>query len=69
MNISVGTFVVRRSYCGDIYFNVVDIRGDVAILKGVFQRLIADAPIDDLIPVSEEKKNQLLKIINYLKHD
>ncbi len=69
MSISIGTIVVRRSYCGDIYFYVVDIRGDVAILKGVFQRLIADAPIDDLIPVSEEKKNQLLKIINYLKHD
>lgn len=69
MSISIGTIVVRRSYCGDIYFYVVDIHDDVALLKGVFQRLMADAPIEDLILVSDEKKDRLLGIIDYLKHD
>lgn len=51
MCITVGNVVVRRSYGGDIFFVVVDIHNDVAQLRGIFQRLAADAPLDDLIHV------------------
>mgnify|MGYP000436071643 CR=1 FL=1 len=66
MDVTVGSVVVRRSYSGDIYFVVVDIRGDIALLKGVYQRLMADAPLDDLIQVSDEKKERILQQLNLL---
>ena len=69
MNVTVGTVVVRRSYSGDIYFMVVDIRGETAILKGLYHRLLADAPLDDLIQVPDEKKQQLLERLNYSSRD
>lgn len=53
MTIREGNIVVRRSYAGDIFFVVVDIYKDVALLKGVSHRLMADAPLVDLILVSE----------------
>ena len=45
----VGDFVSRNSYGNDIVFEIVDIRGDVAILRGISVRLIADSPVDDLV--------------------
>jgi spore coat assembly protein len=51
--VKVGEIVVRKSYNGDIIFRVeqiikVAIGKDVAILKGINLRLLADAPIEDL---------------------
>ncbi|MGB4379684.1 MAG: sporulation peptidase YabG [Limnochordia bacterium] len=68
MNVAKGSIVVRRSYSGDIYFIVVDIQGGVALLKGLFHRLLADAPVEDLIRVSDEKEQLLLERIGG-KHD
>ncbi len=65
MIVSVGNLVVRKSYGGDIYFKVVDIQDGIALLKGVFQRLMADAPVEDLIPVACVKGLPLLKKTNY----
>ncbi|MDB5083624.1 MAG: yabG [Bacilli bacterium] len=56
----VGDRVMRRSYGGDICFIVteVDQTHGLAILKGVEVRLVADAPFDDLEPVSDDQWQQ-----------
>ena len=44
----LGDLVTRKSYDHDIVFKIVGIREDNYILKGVFIRLFADSPKDDL---------------------
>lgn len=44
----LGDLVTRKSYDNDIVFKIVGIREDNYILKGVFIRLFADSPKDDL---------------------
>ena len=44
----IGDYVSRNSYNNDTIFKIVDIKNDVAILKGVDIRLFADSNIDDL---------------------
>jgi spore coat assembly protein len=46
-----GDYVVRKSYGGDILFRIEAIIRQTAILKGVDYRLLADAPLSDLILV------------------
>jgi len=50
-NIYVGSLVRRRSHGSDLLFRVTHIFHDrnVALLRGVGVRLLADAPLDDLI--------------------
>jgi len=50
----VGDHVARKSYGRDICFIIVDIDSiaDMAVLKGVEVRLIADAPMSDLVSVT-----------------
>lgn len=43
--------VTRKSYNNDIVFIIVEIIENIAILQGIYVRLIADAPIDDLLLV------------------
>lgn len=45
---NIGDYVVRKSYGKDVLFCIHDIKGGQAILRGVWYRLIADAPLDDL---------------------
>lgn len=56
MSVQIGDFVVRRSYGEDILFRVIDIdeKNKMAYLKGMEWRLIADAPLDDLVKVKEK---------------
>ncbi len=44
----VGHKVTRKSYNDDVVFYIVSINNNIAILKGIDVRLIADAPIEDL---------------------
>jgi spore coat assembly protein len=55
-----GDYVARKSYGKDLCFIIVEIDEDTqtAILKGIDVRLMADAPISDLEPVSEEELRQ-----------
>jgi spore coat assembly protein len=46
-----GDYVVRKSYGGDILFRIEAIIRQTAILKGVDYRLLADAPLSDLVLV------------------
>lgn len=44
----VGYKVTRKSYNDDVVFYIVSIDNNIAILKGIDVRLVADAPIEDL---------------------
>ncbi|MBR2567997.1 MAG: sporulation peptidase YabG [Paenibacillus sp.] len=48
-----GDLVVRKSYGGDITFRIEGIYNDMSLLKGVDYRLIADAPLEDLVSASD----------------
>lgn len=47
-----GTYVARRSYGCDEIFEVVALEGNNVLLKGITSRLMADAPIGDLVEIS-----------------
>ena len=51
--IQIGDLVSRKSYNYDIIFEVTAIEDELAILRGKTVRLIADAPLDDLVLVSD----------------
>lgn len=73
--INIGDNVGRKSYNFDIVFEVIAIENGVAILKGKTVRLIADAPLDDLelidddrIVREEEKETEVINdIVNMIK--
>src|SRR4051794_19156353 len=44
-----GDLVTRRSYGGDIIFKIQGILQQQAILRGIDYRLLADAPLNDLL--------------------
>lgn len=50
----VGDLVVRIKYNRDIVFEIYDIQNEVAYLKGVEVRLIADSAMDDLEMAQED---------------
>lgn len=54
MNNSVqqGDLVIRKSYSGDITFRIESIFQQMAIIKGIDFRLVADSPVNDLVSVS-----------------
>ncbi len=62
MSIKKMDIVGRRSYRCDILFRVIDIREQgttkVAILYGEDFRLIADAPIDDLVTINSSERER-----------
>lgn len=45
----IGDLVTRNSYHNDIVFIITDIIDDIAYLKGNDIRLVADAPLNDLV--------------------
>lgn len=49
----VDDIVARKSHDLDMIFKIKSFNGDIAMLKGMFFRLSADAPVADLEPVSE----------------
>jgi spore coat assemly protein len=52
----IGDLVTRKSYGRDICFHIVEIDStkNLAVLKGMEVRLLADAPLGDLVSVSEK---------------
>ncbi len=51
----VNDIVGRKSYNKDIIFKIKDIVYDSAILQGLHTRLVASAPLDDLVLISENE--------------
>ncbi len=69
-----GDVVTRRSYGEDIYFKITSIlvndQGqDIATLKGVSVRLIADAPLTDLESVGSREVYEYAKDFTRITHD
>lgn len=48
MSFSVGDYVTRKSYHDDVVFVIINIKGEIAYLKGVYVRLYADSLLTDL---------------------
>lgn len=48
-----GDIVGRLSYHCDIIFVISDIEGDIAILQGLYVRLVADSLLSDLVKIEE----------------
>lgn len=62
----LGDLVTRKSYDNDIIFKIIGLKGDNYILKGVFVRLFADSPKDDLkIYTSDEMDDFVPQIEGY----
>ena len=55
MEFNIDDLVTRNSYGNDVIFKIIDIDGDIASLKGVNIRLVADSKLDDL--KKEEKSD------------
>ena len=46
---NLGDLVVRKSYGGDVTFRIEDMVRSQAVIKGIDFRLLADAPLEDLM--------------------
>ena len=55
---NIGDIVCRKKYGGDIYFEIIDIKNEIYILRGVEFRLLADSEAEDLQLVSIEINEQ-----------
>ncbi|MGM9987014.1 MAG: sporulation peptidase YabG [Bacillaceae bacterium] len=66
MDMKVGDFVSRKSYQFDLIFRIMEFRTKngikEAILHGENLRLIADAPVDDLVVMNEREYVKRLKV-------
>ena len=59
-NFKVGDIVSRKSYNNDIIFKILNIKNDIAFLKGVDLRIFADSSIDDLILSKNNNDDELI---------
>ena len=67
----IGDVVTRNSYNNDIIFTIIDIKDDIAYLKGIDVRLYADSSLDDLEKAlvnydNNKDRNDALKIKDML---
>jgi len=60
----LGDFVTRKSYDNDIVFKIVEINNDNYILKGVYVRLFADSPKEDLKIYSSDSDDDFIPEID-----
>jgi len=60
MEFNIGDYVSRESYNHDMIFKIVEIKKDIAILKGVDLRLFADSNINDLVKCSYDNNDDEL---------
>ena len=70
----IGDVVTRNSYNNDIIFTIIDIKDDIAYLKGIDVRLYADSSLDDLEKAlvnfdNNKDRNDALKVKDMLNLD
>lgn len=70
----IGDVVTRNSYNNDIVFVILDIKDDIAYLKGIDVRLYADSDLSDLVLASininnDKDRNDAKKIKDMLNLD
>lgn len=63
MDFRIGDLVTRISHNHDVLFKIIEIEGNMAILKGVDLRLYADSVVEDLVKAHKGSGNSDLKII------
>lgn len=56
MLVKKGDIVARLSYNCDILFRVVEVRANDVLIAGEDMRLLADAPLDDLVLIPEKER-------------
>lgn len=56
-----GDIVARKSYNYDLLFRVINVNKDVVDIAGLTVRIIADAPVYDLVHISNEEVNKRIK--------
>lgn len=61
MLFNIGDLVTRKSHNNDTVFKIISIENEIAILKGVNIRLIADSSISDLVHVDKSLEQDLIK--------
>ena len=68
---NIGDYVTRKKYNNDIVFTIVDIKGDIYYLKGVFVRLFADSYASDLVLYNDNTDSDkfLPNILEYRELD
>lgn len=69
----VGDLVTRQSYGHDVTFRIDNIVKDefgnqTALLRGIFWRLLADAPVSDLQPAKEVTCTDRVRRLQALVH-
>ena len=52
--LAIGDFVVRKSHNGDLIFRIISLSENTALLRGTCLRVMADAPLNDLIKVDTD---------------
>ncbi len=50
--LAIGDLVVRKSHDEDVVFRVVSLNEGIALLRGICARVMADAPLSDLVKVN-----------------
>ena len=63
---SKGDYITRNSYGNDTVFLVLNIRGNVAYLKGVYARLYADSPLEDCIIIDKSTLEDDFRPSNFI---
>jgi len=66
-SLAIGDFVVRKSYNADVIFKIVAVEGGNALLRGVCLRIMADAPIEDLVKVDPDRAILALRSLESLE--
>lgn len=66
-SLAVGDFVVRKSHDADVIFKIVAVEGRSALLRGVCFRIMADAPVEDLIKVDPDRAILALRSLESLE--
>lgn len=66
-SLAIGDFVVRKSYNADVIFKIVAVEGGSALLRGVCLRIMADAPIEDLVKVDPDRAILALRSLESLE--
>ncbi|MEW6245073.1 MAG: sporulation peptidase YabG [Bacillota bacterium] len=66
-SLAIGDFVVRKSHNADVIFKIVAVEGGSALLRGVCLRIMADAPIEDLVKVDPDRAILALRSLESLK--
>ena len=65
--LAIGDLVVRKSHNADVVFKVVSLNDGIALLRGICLRVMADAPLSDLVKVTSDYEEMQREHFEMLK--